>query len=335
MEPFFSIIIPSYFHDGNSELFLPRMLDSIQTNNCLDLIEIILSDDKSTDEFWEICSRYPHLNIRLIENDHHHGFPRAGRQHGADEARGVWICFADQDDYFVDHAFDRLYQFITYNKAKNYIISDFIEEVVATGQRIIRPRGKGWTHGKFYEKAMWDRLGVRYDEISYCEDINLSVKLECMQMEDNFEVFELAEPLYVWMRRKDSLADEQYFADSMPDYAKATLGVIIQYMRKYREQKEMFDAYVIKFIVAFLHFYFYFQSDILCHRTAVRLNTVLMLQPYFTELKSMLGITSIQFLNMLSGDLLKLYNDTREGDFNQIPFIEQMTLYDWIFDYFE
>jgi glycosyltransferase involved in cell wall biosynthesis len=47
---FFSIIVPTY----NPRKFLPKLLDSIATNKILDDIEIILSDDLSTEPFDDI-----------------------------------------------------------------------------------------------------------------------------------------------------------------------------------------------------------------------------------------------------------------------------------------
>lgn len=331
MNYFFSVVIPTY----NPKQFLPTLLESISHNECIDKIEIILSDDCSEENFDDIIEQFKTLHIRKIKNDKHVGFPRVGRQRGADCAKGKWLCFSDQDDYFQDNAFDYVYEFIQRRKARNYIVSDFTEEVVETGERILRNRFKGWTHGKFYEKAFWDKYEIRYDDINYCEDINLTTKLDCICISEKTNPYELDKPVYVWRRRKDSLADIKYFADSMPDYVVAMFGVIIQYVEKYKDDEELLLAYNIKFISTFLHIYFYFQSNILNTRKQLLLKTVQITQSYYTKYKELTKFTNSDIIYYLNTELIDLYQQTRTDDYNQIPFIEQIAFSDWMYNYFE
>lgn len=332
-EVFFSVIIPTY----NPKKFLPKLLKSISHNECIDKMEIIISDDCSTESFDDVIEKFEKLNIRKITNDKHYGFPRCGRQHGSEEAKGVWFTFADQDDYYLDNAFDKILAFIKETDAKNYIITDFIEESVETGKRIIRKRAKGWTHGKFYEREFWDKYNVSYDDVEYCEDINLSVKLDCIVSENNIKISEFNEPVYVWGRRRDSLADMDYFIRSMPDYITATLGVIEGYVEKYKDKTNegLFNCFVIKFFATLLHIYFYHQSSFLCDKKQVHIKTVNVTQPILTRFEEATGFKPNDIVYLLSGDLLNLFQQTRNDDFNQIPFIEQITFKDWLELYFD
>ena len=332
-EIFMSIIIPTY----NPRQFLPQILGSIAKNKHLDRLEVILSDDCSSEPFEDVLEQFKMLNIRIIKNDEHKGFPRCGRQHGADEAKGEWFTFADQDDYYVPYAFDDIITFIKSVKAKNYITSDFIEESVETGEQIVRNRFKGWTHGKFYEKKFWVENGICYDNVDYCEDINLSVKLDCLVTSENIKTFEYDKPLYIWRRRKDSLASIEYFIKSMPDYITATLGVTLGYVEKYKnlENKQLTDAFYIKFLATFLHIYFYFQSHILNDKKQVLLESVSIAQPIWTRFKEVSGFTNADIINFFNGDLMWLYQKTRNDDYSQIPFIEQLSFADWLTLYFD
>lgn len=328
---FFSVIIPTY-NPGN---FLPRLLDSISHNDCIDDIEIIISDDISTEPFDETLKNYTNLNIRMISNDHHAGFPRDGRQHGSEVAQGTWICFSDQDDYFVDNAFDKVKKFIEDNNVKNYLISNFIMEEADTHNQKLEDGSKGWTHGKFYEKVFWDKYQMGYDDVKYCEDINLSTKMSCLVTAEKIEYSKMDEPVYIWCRRKDSLSDVEYFISSFPDYIEATLGVIMRYLEKYREPKELCDAYQILFFQTFLHMYFYLQSPFFFGKKKIILEIALQLQPIYERFKELMGYNNDIILQLLSTELLGMYANVRNQDFMQIPFTEQLTFKQWLEAYFD
>ena len=327
---FFSVVIPTY----NPRPFLPRLLESITHNECLDQIEVIVSDDLSTESFDDIIRQYPQLSIRTIYNEKHMGFPRNGRQHGADVAMGEWICFSDQDDYFLDNAFDKVKTFIEANSVHNYLLTNFIMEISATGVRHQEDAGKGWTHGKFYERSFWKKYNICYDEVDYCEDINLSTKVSCILTAEHLTYTIMEEPIYVWCRREDSLSDIPYFVQSFPDYIKATLNVIMDFLEKYKDDKEVCNTYQVLFLQTFLHMYFYLQSQFFFNKKETVLSIIIVLQPIYERFKKMFNYTNEMLINSFSTDLLGLYNDTRTGDFAQIPFMEQISFKDWLSVYF-
>ena len=59
---FFSIIIPTY----NPRKFIQRLLTSITHNECLDKIEVIISDDCSTDSTRDILNEYVNKDNRIV-----------------------------------------------------------------------------------------------------------------------------------------------------------------------------------------------------------------------------------------------------------------------------
>lgn len=80
-----SIVIPTF----NEQKFLPSLLESIQAQGVKEL-EIIVSDNNSSDETREIAQRY---GAKLIGG----GVPSVARNRGAIEAKGEYILFLDAD----------------------------------------------------------------------------------------------------------------------------------------------------------------------------------------------------------------------------------------------
>lgn len=330
-KPFFSIIIPTY----NPRNYLPTLLESISHNNCLDKIEVIISDDISTEPFDDILEQFPMLNIMKIENKKHYGFPRVGRQNGADNAHGEWFCFADQDDYFLPNSFDNIYTMITENKVTNYLMTNFLEKCADSDQMIIRDKHSGWTHGKFYQTSFWKHYKISYDNVQYCEDINLTNKIDCIILSHHALSYETNNCVYVWKRRKDSLSDIEYFKKSMSDYIKATSGVTLKYVEKYIEDGQLAKIFKTKFIGTIYHIFFYYQSEVLNTDKTGLLKAMQTLQPIYTRFKEVTRYSTDDIIRLTNTELLGVYNKTRAGDYNQIPFVEQIAFGQWLKLYLE
>ncbi len=80
-----SIVIPAY----NEEAFLPRLLESIKAQDYTDY-EVIVADNDSKDGTRKVAQKY---GARVV----HGGLPAAGRNRGAEAARGEYILFLDAD----------------------------------------------------------------------------------------------------------------------------------------------------------------------------------------------------------------------------------------------
>ena len=327
---FFSIIIPTY----NPRAYLPNLLTCISRNNCIDDIEIIISDDCSEESFEDILESFKSLHIKTIVNDHHSGFPRDGRQNGADIATGEWICFADQDDGFVDNAFDKIKAYIEKEQIRNYLATDFIKHAEGTDYYEVCDGCKGWTHGKFYEKSFWDKHNLGYDDVKYCEDINLSTKTGCVLIAENLPMNTCKDIyVYIWNRRSDSLSEGDYFCQSMPEYIRGTIGVITDYIEKYRYNEDMLNQYIVKFIQTIYHIYFYAQND----RIQSSRNTILKIEetlyPIYQRFLEATGLTTDEIISKTNTDFIGIYSQTRFDDCQQAPFIEKMTFSDWMHIY--
>lgn len=97
--PFFSIIIPVY----NTEAFLKKCIESILNQTYKDY-EIILIDDGSTDDSYEICNAYKCKISNIVLYHQKNKGQAAARNKGVSMAKGQYIMFVDSDDYLANNA---------------------------------------------------------------------------------------------------------------------------------------------------------------------------------------------------------------------------------------
>lgn len=98
-----SVLIPVW----NQEKLIIRALDSVPDRED---IEILVCDDGSRDETWDVLQRYtrrnPGRNIRLFRNDTNLG-EGATRNVLLDAAQGEYIASLDSDDRFSPEGFEK------------------------------------------------------------------------------------------------------------------------------------------------------------------------------------------------------------------------------------
>ncbi len=88
-----SIIVPVY----NVEHYLSLCLDSI-LNQLYRNIEILLINDGSTDNSWNICKKYQEKDSRIKCFIKENGGASSARNYGLKKATGDYITFVDSDD---------------------------------------------------------------------------------------------------------------------------------------------------------------------------------------------------------------------------------------------
>ncbi|MGX6971780.1 glycosyltransferase family 2 protein [Vagococcus lutrae] len=119
-----SIIVPHY----NSVGKLKRLLKSIDLKKNDDLLEVIIVDDRSTEDISSIIEMVCEFtNLSLFFNE---GIKGAGtcRNIGLKKAVGEWLVFADADDYFMPNYYKSLYNKINSAVDIIYFLSTSIDE---------------------------------------------------------------------------------------------------------------------------------------------------------------------------------------------------------------
>ena len=106
-----SVIIPVY----NTKEYLKECIDSI-LNQTIDLFEVIIVDDGSTDGSLELINQYAesHSNIRVISQKNC-GLG-AARNIGLKISKGEYIYFIDSDDILEKNALEYCYNLASKNK---------------------------------------------------------------------------------------------------------------------------------------------------------------------------------------------------------------------------
>ncbi len=100
-----SVVIPIY----NTEKYLRECIDSIINQTYVDM-EIILVDNKSTDNSERICDEYREKDsrIRVIHREEH-GWVGDSRNDGIEAASGEWITFVDSDDWLELNCYEKVF----------------------------------------------------------------------------------------------------------------------------------------------------------------------------------------------------------------------------------
>ena len=97
----FSVIIPAY----NSASFIGQALESVYAQTLQDF-ELIVVDDGSTDNTWEIIQAWKRQfgNVLVADRHSENRGPAAARNAGIRKAKGEFVAFLDSDDLWVpDH----------------------------------------------------------------------------------------------------------------------------------------------------------------------------------------------------------------------------------------
>lgn len=190
--PFFSIVIPVY--NGLTH-GLPKCLDSIW-NQPLDkeLYEVICVDDCSTDDTrsWLKEQQAHHTNLYIIENEKN--IRQGGsRNKGVKAAKGKYIVFIDQDDYYHDGSIATAYHHLKKNdievlvvdcayqspgKTSNKLQHNFSHREIMTGDEMIERNSIPYAPWKFiFLRSHMIEYDLFFVENERIEDIDWVHKL--------------------------------------------------------------------------------------------------------------------------------------------------------------
>lgn len=126
-----SIIIPVF----NVQNYIKRCIDSILLQSFEDW-ELLLIDDGSTDNSFEICKKYVNEKINLFHKNN--GGVSSARNYGLKKSKGDYIVFIDADDYVDKNYLKNLYD----NIRDNDLVVSGYKEVYSNGKVNKRNFGK-------------------------------------------------------------------------------------------------------------------------------------------------------------------------------------------------
>jgi glycosyltransferase involved in cell wall biosynthesis len=115
--PFFSIIIPTY----NRPDFLFRAIESGLQQTFQDFEVLVINDgsNKGLDAYEEITKKCDSLSSSIFFFTKENGGVSSARNLGIERAKGQYICFLDDDDYYLPNHLEKLFELI---KKNNYSI---------------------------------------------------------------------------------------------------------------------------------------------------------------------------------------------------------------------
>ena len=117
----------------NVEKYVSQAIESV-LNQSNDEWELIIINDGSTDDSFNICKRYSENNNRIkLINKNNSGVADA-RNKGLENSKGDYIIFLDSDDYLENECLDKLNRNIS-NEMDIYICS--FERVFKDGNKRI------------------------------------------------------------------------------------------------------------------------------------------------------------------------------------------------------
>ena len=236
--PFFSIIIPCY---NSKPEQITALFDSIVNQNIPQDIEVIISNDRSTEtEFLSTIDSYSSiLNIKTttVPGDLMH-CPGNTRETGVSIATGQWITFVDHDDELVPDTFIKIKEAIIEQQEQYIASANFLEVNPYNNGEVLNEfiHTGNWMHGKFYNlDNFWKANNFHFkSDLRTHEDIYISSKTICELHRLNREC-----PFYIdifclkWNAWEDSTSRllygkrgflEQFFSD----YAESTIGYYIE-----------------------------------------------------------------------------------------------------------
>lgn len=330
--PFFSIVVPCYNPDENIGL----LLESILKQNMSDDIEVILSDDCSKKSYNNIIEPYlDKLSIKRIKTNYSFG-PGHTREKGVSIAEGEWICFADQDDIFIENTLKGIKEVIIQNKEQHFVISNFFMTDPNTNIPISEVKNSfNFCFGKFYNMDnLWKPFNIHFKKgLLTHEDIYISSQVICALNYIGTAPLYVDLFTYFWMNRENSLSKKLYIGKTylnhfLHDYIESTGEVYLDYYLNHNIDDEFVLKSTIEII---LRLYFYMQGLKFNSPNEFKLNNVELCRKFFVKFKKVFKISNKDILDYVSSDnALLYYRIKHSAELGVGTFIEEETFYQWI-----
>lgn len=251
-EPLVSVIVPVY----NASAYLERCINSILQQTYQN-IELILVNDGSTDDSLQICRRYARQDSRVSVIDQCNRGVSESRNAGMARAKGIYLQFADSDDWLVPTATERMVEKAEQEQCQ-LVIAPFYRVV----GRMLIVNGHIRTEEKislqdfalqmlmkapanFYYGVMWNKLYRRdlidlyklrcEPDITWCEDFIFNLHyLQHVQ-----QIYVLQQPVYYYVKRKGSLVSTELHSSNVYEMKRS----VFEHYRAFYDALGLYDDY--------------------------------------------------------------------------------------------
>lgn len=178
MSALISVVVPVY----NAERWLERCVDSVLGQTHPEL-ELILVDDGSTDGSGVLCDGFAARDTRVRVVHKANAGVSAARNDGIEAARGEWLAFCDNDDFYAPGMLSRLLELCLAHDAdiaqcvcvrgtaENLPTPPPLPPRIFTGREMLEDfytRASIYVWDKLYRRRVWD--GVRFPVGSYTDE---------------------------------------------------------------------------------------------------------------------------------------------------------------------
>ncbi len=256
--PEISIIVPVY----NSEKYIEKCLKSILSQTFFN-IEIIVINDGSTDNTYQVCSKVANSDSRIKLIDRSNSGVSASRNYGLRIAKGKYIMFCDSDDYvdpkWCELMWNKITKHnnsyvvcgsITYNldtENKQYLLLDKDKECsileIDNYYHIFNIGTSGSLWNKIFDLSIIKENSIKFnEELSFAEDVLFNS--EYIKYCNNIIFINL--PLYIYCVRNDDNSLSRKYYKNYFEMVKITYEC-----RKQLISKKFFQEYCSMFFYNF------------------------------------------------------------------------------------
>lgn len=185
-----TVIIPAF----NAEKTISQTLESILAQTYQKL-EIIIIDDGSTDNTFNICQEYKISDKRIKVINQSNSGPSAARNLGIELSSGEYISFVDSDDILPKNGLEYLVSSFKTNNEIDIVIGSYyknktlihipskkVNNVEIISDLVLSNYIMGYLCNKLYKSSIIKKNNLRLDEsLNYAEDLvfNLEYLLHC------------------------------------------------------------------------------------------------------------------------------------------------------------
>jgi glycosyltransferase involved in cell wall biosynthesis len=148
-----SVIIPNY----NNEIFLKNVISKI-LNNTYNNIEIIVVDDKSTDNSINIIKKFKSDKIRILENKENSG-TYYSRNRGILMSKGEYILIVDGDDYIDSTYIENMVNYLKNIDKKIWGYGVHFERVYLNNDLNIIQKNISTSYNILFKRKLFNYLG--------------------------------------------------------------------------------------------------------------------------------------------------------------------------------